>query len=166
MPRPPLLFDDYNQTPPAEAWDLQVHPPATYIAWLEAQTPPGASEPIMSAATAYNIGARHAVLGVDGALPKVPNKTDYCGLSTAHPHVHVILSPVDTEGRPVTRADVERAGAAAWTRQTQRLIDYTSERLGLVWTPTGIERVDSSHIDDQTPCPGRWGLHNVVMACP
>jgi hypothetical protein len=61
---------------------------------------------------------------------------------------------------------VERAGAAAWVAQAERLVEYTSRRYGLVWTAIGVEGVDASNIDAERPCPGIYELPNVVIAVP
>lgn len=174
--RAPFLYRD-GQRPPADAWNLQIAPPMVYWAWLESQTAPG-EEPPAEALGLRDDTNRRVMQAVDEALSMVPSNVDDCerGWWTTHPHVHMILSSVDRAKRPLTREVIERVGAAAYLDQSITLIDYLADR-GLVRAPgpdpwDGIElvidgrRVDDSHLDPTTPCPGNWNLANVVVACP
>ncbi len=162
---PPELYP-HGGTPPTDAWDVQIAPPAPLVAWLEQRRAAGRPSSL------HNVASIRAMTVVASALPRVPMALDrhdqHSNPVAAYPHVHALVRMRDVDGEPVDQALVERVASDAWIAHVDRLVDYASEhpRLGIIWTPDGIAGVDHSHVPPFA-CSGFYGGGQpVIVAGP
>lgn len=193
----PLFDPDHGGRPPDDAWDLYFQTPISLSLLGDALAVNGMDRELdqlldlyagLAAAIVVDVQRQGGYVTGGHRGRAVPARLDITALvenavpaepaMRLHTHVYVgrTATAIQTGGRhPVDATELRDAADFAWAGYLTRLVNRTSEVLGLVWAPLpghtsgDVEVVDpplAGHVPGRRfgVCPGAYGPREQVMA--
>lgn len=193
----PLFDPDHGGRPPDDAWDLYFQTPISLSLLGDAYATHGMTYELdqlldlyagLAAATVVDVQRQGGYVTGGHRGRAVPARLDITALvenavpgePTMRLHTHVYVGRTGTaletgERHPVHPNELREAANHAWRTYLTRLVNQTSDVLGLDWAPVpghtsgDVEVVDpplAEHVADHRfgVCPGAYGPREQVMA--
>lgn len=178
---PAPLFDLRTGSPPADALDVYFHPPLSLSLVADMLARYGATTELDQLRQVYADVTQQALVDVQRkagyvARTGMPARLELTAIvedtvpgeptTRLHSHIYVGRTAValDTgERHPLAEDRFHRGVDNAWLSFLTRIIDQTTEVLGLVWMAAPGGPTDDEEVID--PPPDQWDGHELVV-CP